>query len=171
MKGSKGKDLHLTGTNLRTFILICFTLVVDSCHPGRSDRPPTGASFGKIIYDSYVINRDSTDRWGDEFLAGFNRKALVDQIFDDVYQGRIFPIDYFTGEKIPLAQLKQMETDREFARKNISKIRFEEQWFWDKEKSEMNKQVLSMTIAYEVYDLSGKSRGQKPIFKLIFRKN
>jgi len=77
----------------------------------------------------------------------------------------------FTGEKISLVQLNKMETDGEFSRKNISKIRFEEQWFWDKEKSEMSKQVLSMTIAYEVYDLSGKSRGQKPIFKLIFRKN
>ena len=77
----------------------------------------------------------------------------------------------FTNEKISLAQLKKMETDGEFSRKNISKIRFEEQWLWDMEKSEMQKQIISMTIAYEVYDFSGNSRGQKPILKLVFRKN
>jgi len=33
----------------------------------------------------------------------------------------------------------------------------------------MLKQVISMTIAYEVFDNEGKSRGQKPIFKLKFK--
>ena len=62
-----------------------------------------------------------------------------------------------------------METEGEFSRKNISKIQYDEQWIWDKEKSEMVKRINSMTIAYEVFDNTGKSRGQKPIFKLIFR--
>ena len=56
-----------------------------------------------------------------------------------------------------------------FSRKNISKIQFEENWIWDEDRNEMLKQVISMTIAYEVFDNVGKSRGQKPIFKLKFR--
>ncbi len=95
---------------------------------------------------------------------------MVDYLFNKVYKGEIIPTDYFTGEKIELNQLKTMETEGQFSRKNISKIQFEEQWVWDNEKSELAKRILSMTIAYEVYDHAGKSRGQKPIFKLIFRK-
>jgi len=171
MKGSKGKDLHLTGINLRCSILIGFVLGAFACHQEVSDKPISGVPFGKITYDTFIINRDSTDTWGEECLSDFKRKDLIDNIFKEIYEGKVVPIDYFTGEKISLVQLNKMETDGEFSRKNISKIRFEEQWFWDKEKSEMSKQVQSMTIAYEVYDLSGKSRGQKPIFKLIFRKN
>ena len=166
----KGIDSRSTGINLRNAVIIGFVLCDGACHDPVKDVYPGGKSFGKIIYDTFIINRDTTDSWGTECLASLNRKALIDQIFDDVYKGRITPTDYFTGEKISPAQLKKMETEGEFSRKNISKIRFEEQWLWDKEKAEMQKRVLSIAIAYEVYDLSGKSRGQKPILKLVFRK-
>ena len=95
---------------------------------------------------------------------------MIDYLFDKVYDGKIIPTDYFTGEIIGLNQLKNWETEGLFLRKNISKIQFEEQWIWDKEKSVMVKRILSMTIAYEVFDNTGKSRGQKPIFILIFNK-
>jgi len=171
MMGSKGKDLRLTGINLSCSILIGFVLVAFACHQGVADKPISGVSFGKITYDSFIINRDSTDTWGEECLSGFKRKDLIDNIFNEIYEGKVVPTDYFTGEKISLVQLKKMETEGEFSRKNISKIRFEEQWFWDQDKSELVKRVVSMTIAYEVYDLSGNSRGQKPLFKLNFKKN
>ena len=171
MKRSKGIDSRSTGIHFRNSLIFGFFLFTGACHHPVKEVYPNGKSFGKVIYDTFIINRDSTDFWGAECLADFNRNALIDQIFDDVYKGRIIPTDYFTNEKISLAQLKKMETDGEFSRKNISKIRFEEQWLWDMEKSEMQKQIISMTIAYEVYDFSGNSRGQKPILKLVFRKN
>jgi len=129
----------------------------------------SGESFGKIIYDTYVINRDSTDSWGNECLSEFSRKKLIDKVFEAVSDGKVTPYDYFTGEKITPKQIKRMEADSVFSRRNISKIQFEENWIWDDEKNVMLKQVISMTIAYEVFDNEGKSRGQKPIFKLKFK--
>jgi len=126
-------------------------------------------SFGKIIYDTFVVNRDSTDSWGNECLSKFSRKKLIDKVFEAVSDGKVTPYDYFTGERIAPKQIKRMETDNVFSRKNISKIQFEENWIWNNEKNEMYKQVISMTIAYEVFDNEGKSRGQKPIFKLKFK--
>jgi len=90
-------------------------------------------------------------------------------MFNDLYNRKITPYDYFTGEKISPEKIRKMETEGEFSRENISKIRFEEKWIWNSEKVEMQKQLISMTIAYEVFDNAGKSRGQKPIFKLVFR--
>lgn len=169
MKRLRGKDSLLTEIIFRFCILSGIFLVAASCHNSDKDKLTSGESFGNIIYETNIINRDSTDLWADECLSKFDRKALIDKIFDDVFEGKITPYDYFTGEKIPPEKIRKMETEREFSRNNISKIRFEERWIWDKEKVEMQKQMLSMTIAYEVYDNTGKSRGQKPIFKLIFR--
>ena len=145
-------------------------LLFGSCQGPVKEKVPVGDSFGKIIYDTYVINRDSTDSWGDECLSGFNRNAFISKVFKAATEDRITTVDYFTGEKITPLQLSKMELDGVFSRKNISKIQFEEQWLWNDEKNELQKQIISMTIAYEVFDFEGKSRGQKPIFKMIFKK-
>ncbi len=169
MKGLRAKDSLLTGTILKHFTLFVVIILVGACHSPNKDKLQSGESFGKIIYDTYVINRDSTDSWGDECLSNFSRKKLVDKIFTAVFDGKVTPYDYFTGDKIPPEQIRKMETDNVFSRENISKIQFEENWIWDDKKNEMVKQVISMTIAYEVFDNIGKSRGQKPIFKIKFR--
>lgn len=169
MRRLKGKDSLLTGIILRLCILLGIFFVSVSCHNPDKDRLPSGESFGNIIYETNMINRDSTDIWASECLSKFDRKALINKVFNDLYERRITPYDYFTGEKISPEKIRKMETEGEFSRENISKIRFEENWIWDKEKIEMQKQLISMTIAYEVFDNAGKSRGQKPIFKLVFR--
>jgi len=170
MRGLKGKDSLLTGTILSRSVLTGIVIVLVACHEPEKDKLPPGELFGKIIYETPVINRDSTDSWGEECLSNFNRKKLIDKVFESVSDGKITPYDYFTGEKIAPEQIRKMETDGVFSRDNISKIQFEERWIWDNEKVEMQKQLLSMTIAYEVFDHAGKSRGQKPIFRLVFRK-
>jgi len=169
MKGLRAKDSLLTGTILKHCILVVVIILVGACHSPNKDKLLSGESFGKIIYDTYVINRDSTDSWGNECLSEFSRKKLIDKVFEAVSDGKVTPYDYFTGEKITPKQIKRMEADSVFSRRNISKIQFEENWIWDDEKNVMLKQVISMTIAYEVFDNEGKSRGQKPIFKLKFK--
>lgn len=149
-------------------VLLFLILLLGACHQKEKQSSPTGDPVGKIIYDTYIINRDSTDSWGDECLSSFNRAELVDKVFDAVLSGKVTPYDYFTGEKIAPREIKEMEKRGDFSRDRISKIQFEERWLWDKQQSEMRKEIISMTIAYEVYDNFGKSRGQKPIFKLIF---
>jgi len=169
MKGQRAKDSLLTAPILKHCILFVVIILVGACHSPNKDKLLSGESFGKIIYDTYVVNRDSTDSWGNECLSEFSRKKLIDKVFEAVADGKVTPYDYFTGEKITPGQIRRMETDNVFSRKNISKIQFEENWIWNNEKNVMLKQVISMTIAYEVFDNEGKSRGQKPIFKLKFK--
>ena len=169
MKGPRAKDSLLTGTILSRCILLMIVILVGACHSPDKDKLSSGESFGKIIYETFLTNRDSTDSWGAECLSNFNRNILIDKVFKAVSDGKVIPYDYFTDEKISADQIQKMERDEVFSRKNISKIQFEENWIWDEDRNEMLKQVISMTIAYEVFDNVGKSRGQKPIFKLKFR--
>jgi len=170
MRGQKGKGSLLTVTILNRSILIGIIIFVGACHNSEKERLPSTELFGKIIYETAIVNHDSTDSWAGECLSDFNRNALIDKVFKSVYDRRVTPIDYYTGEKLSPDQIRKMETGGEFSRENISKIQFEERWIWDETKNEMQKQILSMTIAYEVFDHEFKPRGQKPIFRLIFRK-
>jgi hypothetical protein len=169
MKRQKAKGLRLTGITFRHYIIISLVIVTGACHRSEKGNLPPGAAFGKIIYETSMINRDSTDTWATECLSEFDRKALIDKIFKSVIDGKITPVDYFTGEKISPDKIQKMETDGEFSRTNICKIRFEERWIWNDEKVEMQKQLISIVISYDVFDNIGKVRGQKPIFKLVFR--
>ena len=81
-------------------ILLLVIILLGACHNPQKEKLQSGESFGKIIYDANILNRDSTDSWANECLSEFNRKALIDKIFKAVYDGRIIPLDYFTGEKI-----------------------------------------------------------------------
>lgn len=170
MRGLKGKGSLLTVTILNCCLLFGILILAVACRHTEKDKLPSGELFGQIIYETPIINRDSTDSWGAECLLHFNQKKLTDKVFASVYAGKIITYDYFTGEKIDPGQIRKMETDGVFSRENISKIQFEERWIWDDQKNELQKQVISMTIAYEVFDHAGKPRGQKPIFRLIFRK-
>lgn len=169
MKRQKAKDLLLTGISLKYFIFLLIVTVAIACQPSDQRKLPSGEVFGKIIYDTSIANHDSTDTWADECLSEFKRKELIERIFEAVYDGKITPLDYFTAEKISPDQIRKMEAEKVFSRKDISKIRFEEKWLWDDEKIEMRKQVNSITLSYDVFDNVGKLRGQKPIFKIIFR--
>ena len=170
MKGLTGKGSRLTGTILRQSIIVTALLLLFSCHGPVPKKIAAGGLYGTIIYDTFIINRDSTDSWGEESLSGFNRKDFINKVFTEVYAGKVTPYDYFTGEIIGLRKIREMEAEGLFSRDKISKIQFEEQWLWDDDKTCMTKQVISMTIAYEVFDHTGRSRGQKPVFKLLFRK-
>jgi len=169
LKRKKEKDLLLTGISLRHFIFLIIVTVAVACQPSDQRKLPSGEVFGKIIYDISIANRDSTDTWADECLSEFKRKELIERIFEAVYDGKITPLDYFTAEKISPDQIRKMEAEKVFSRKDISKIRFEEKWIWDDKRVEMRKQVNSITLSYDVFDNVGKLRGQKPIFKIIFR--
>ena len=163
----RAKGLHLTEISLEFLFLVIF---FSACQNSENVKPSAGiVPVGEILYDTFLINRDSTDAWGVECLAKFDRKTLIDKVFENVYKGRATAYDYFTGEKLSIEQIRKMEEEKLFTRKEISKIQFAERWIWDESTVQMRKELISMTIAYEVYNELGVSRGQKPVFKLIFQ--
>ena len=96
MRRPKGKDSLLAGTILSRCILPWLIILAGACNQPDEGKSPPGNIYGKIIYDTAIINRDSTDSWAAESLSGLDRKALIDKILKAVYDGKIIPYDYFS---------------------------------------------------------------------------
>ena len=117
-----------------------------------------------INYGVVVKNRDESDTWQKKSLENFEREAFVDFLFKAVYEGRLQPYDYFSGEPLSLQEVKELEKNKEFNRSRIGKIQFKERWYFDTDHLQMVKQVTSVMLAYEVYREDGSFRGYKPAF-------
>lgn len=139
-----------------------------SCN-NKESRTGNNISLGKIIYDTNIINPNPEDEWISKSLSGLKKEKLIEILFNEVYSGKLIPIDYFSKERLSVDDIRRLEESEEFSRERIAQIKFDEKWEWDPEYSTLKKQVKAITIAYEVYNNSGEVRGYKPAFKLVFR--
>ena len=117
-----------------------------------------------INYGVVVKNRDESDTWQKRWLQNFERETFVDFLFEAVYEGRLQPYDYFSGEPMSLEEVRQLEKKEEFRRSRIGKIQFKERWYFDTDHLQMIKEVTAVMLAYEVYRDDGSFRGYKPAF-------
>ena len=123
-----------------------------------------------INYGVEVKTREKSDKWQKKWLSNFERKELVDFIFEAVYDGQLQPYEYFNDKPMSIEQVKQLEQKEEFDRSKIGKIQFKERWYFDPENLQMIKEVHSLMFAYEVYKDDGNFRGYKPAFKVYLNK-
>ncbi len=121
-----------------------------------------------IINDVLIQNPDSSE-WTDYCLRNLNKDALVEEIFNSIYNGKLVPFEFFKDTPLNIDDIKSLESDPEFSRDKIAKVQFEEAWFFDTEKQIMVKKVYSIMLAYEVYNLDGEIKGYKPAFKVYFK--
>ncbi len=119
-----------------------------------------------ITYDVIIKNFDSSQVWQEDFMKNLDRGLLIDSIFAGVYSGRFTPYDFFTGEKMSLRDLRNMENEPWFNRNSISKIQFSEVWYFNKEYTSIKKEVISLVLGIEQFDNRGNLRGHKPVFKI-----
>ncbi|MGM0530079.1 MAG: hypothetical protein ACQER7_01855 [Bacteroidota bacterium] len=124
-----------------------------------------------INYGVEIKARNNEDDWQKKWLRSFDRKELVDFIFEAVYSGKLQPYDYFEDKQLSVDQIKQLENKEEFDRSNVGKIQFKEKWYFNPDKLQMVKEVHSIMLAYEVYKDNGKFRGYKPAFKVYLNKS
>ncbi len=168
MKDRWAKDLLLTETMRVKFVIISLFLLM-AC--GQTNAPKTdykANSLGTITYDIPISNNNPEDTWAEECIAGFDRKDFLDKYFEAVYQHKITVVDYFTGEKIDADKIQEMEKNGEIVREKIVRVRFEEEWYWNDKSNQVEKRIKSVTMAYEVFNNLGESRGYKPIFKIDY---
>jgi len=172
---------------LLTFFVVFFTSCnvnnvdnksVDSLELDRPDYPKTGSFYNTpnsgeqliladpIIYDVIVKNPDPADDWKDYCLKEVDVEAFSKVIFNAVYQGKLKPYYYRSDDSIlPLDSVKSVEN--KYKIENIGKIQFNEQWYFDEEKMEMNKKVISITLGYELVNDVGENYGYHPAFKVF----
>ncbi|GET33201.1 hypothetical protein PbJCM13498_20640 [Prolixibacter bellariivorans] len=164
----------MTESKVRRNILIIATLVLifSGCSQEKKEPAatpaPRGTSMGKITYDTIILNPNADDTWTTECLSKFERKKLIDDIFDAVYAGKLTALDYFTRKKFTVNEVKAMEASGEFSRDRIGKIQFDEKWYWDEKNARLRKKVTAMTLGYEVWNNDSTLRGHKPVFRIEF---
>src|SRR5665647_637072 len=94
----------------RTIILLLLITLITSCKERRSEQKTTSAPLTEDIPEGTVlIARDIVtdviirpdpdgDPWEIEKVAGYNGEAMVNGIFERVYDGTLTVYDYHSGE-------------------------------------------------------------------------
>ncbi|GAO30973.1 hypothetical protein JCM15548_13303 [Geofilum rubicundum JCM 15548] len=101
-----------------------------------------------IVYSVDIINSDTLDTWADWRLKNMNTPKLVEQVFDNVYNGRLKAYDYFSNEALTVEDIQNIENKPDYARSLIEEIQFEETWLFSPEEQIFHKEVHSFVLAY-----------------------
>lgn len=119
-----------------------------------------------ITYDVIIKNADSSQVWNEEFLKYVKRSMIIDSIFAGVYSGRFEPYEFFSGKKLSLKEVKDIEAEDWFSRDAIGKIQFSEVWYSEPGNFSIEKKVFSVVLGVEQFDQFGNLKGYKPVFKV-----
>lgn len=149
-----------------TVIIISLLVIFSACkqneeQPVKKEKVSLGTKVAdSIMYIANVKNANLADAYYmDEWLGGAKVNVLANTIFKAVYDKRLKPYSYITGEEMTIDEVKELEA--EFNRKNIGQILFTEDWYFDEEKLQMHKTVNSIMLAYFTFDDDGNVKGNK----------
>ncbi len=149
-------------------ILAVLLLCLPGCEDNKSGKTKVDANStvwaDTIIYDVLISNPDSVDEWATTKVKDVRHKKMVDDLYDLVYSGKKKAYHYYTNKELSIADIKEMEADERFTRDRVGKLQFTETWRYDKNTTELKKQIHSILLAYELYNDSNQLRGYKAAF-------
>jgi hypothetical protein len=159
---------------LRCWLLVLLVAVTAACRKtpvpeqGRpaeivSDSSRLLVVADTITYQVVIRNANPEDSWTAQCLGRLDHRLLVDQLFEQVYAGKITAYDHETHEKLTPAQVKKIESGDGFIRDNIGMIQFTEAWYLH-QGTAMTKEVLAMVLGYNYYTPDGML-----LYKALFR--
>ncbi len=139
-------------------------------------QPDTNAILiaDSIIYSVYIKNPDSTDKWTEYCLRNMNRQKLLDLIFNNIYNGKLTAYsyrDWIYNQKVAITPDSIRHWEKLIGKQRIGKIEFVERWYYDPKSDVFIKQVLEITLGYELYNDNGQVKGYAPVFKISFNPN
>ncbi len=154
------------------FIYLSIILLSQSCNSHQKNKDDLDTSFDShlttwadtIIYEVMISNPDTTNKWESQKLKDVSNKNIVDDIFDMVYNNDKVAYNYYTHQPMSIKDIEQLEKNDNFSRDKIGKLQFTEVWKMDKANQILHKKVLSILIAYELYNADGDLRGYKAAF-------
>jgi hypothetical protein len=123
-----------------------------------------------IVYSVDIVNTDTLDIWADWRLRHMKTSKLVEEVFDNVYSGRLKAFDYFTDAELTVEDVRNIEDTPKYARSLIEEIQFEETWLFSPELQVFHKEVHSFVLAYALYAQNGERMGLKPVFRVRLKK-
>jgi len=147
-------------------IVLLAVVFISACNQNEEKNEiKTPISLGtkvadSIMYIANVKNANPEDAYYmDEWLKGAKINILADKIFKAIYDKKLKPYSYITGEEMTIDEVKELEAD--YRRKNIGQILFTEDWYFDEDKLQMYKKVNSIMLAYFTFDDDGNVKGNK----------
>lgn len=153
------------------FIMMCFIVTTQSCTEKNKSTSVDEHSrisgtliADTIIYSVEIKNYNPHDQWKEECLSHLNRKRLVDQLFKSVYKHGAQAYNYITEAPMTIDEVRAIEEQEDFSRDKVSKLQFWESWYYDEKSQQMNKQIHSILVAYEVINDEGTLMGHKAAF-------
>jgi hypothetical protein len=171
-----------------TVILFCsMILLLGSC--SRKAGESSGIVTKRIQYDVNIKSPDPEFDWWVQNLEGEQRELLIQNVFSAVSKGRVKAYDYFSYRVLTDHDLNQMlhKTDtvalqRSFPPydyfdtvisqniefKNITRMRFLEEWNMDSKTLVFTKKVAGICPLLEAYNEIGELKGYTPLFWVFF---
>jgi len=119
----------------------------------------------------------------EEWIGKFDNMALVNDIFKRIYDSTLTPYDLLNN-KLPIAEIKLIEysldtiyiedfesgdlnetvVEESLERDEITKIFLREDWYYDKQNFNIEKEVVSITLTTKKFDLEGNFLGYRALF-------
>lgn len=153
-----------------------------------SDENKENLITEKIQYDVLIKSPNPDYDWWINNLPGPQRDKVVDWIFEKALSGELKAIDYFNKPLTP-EDIKKIGVDTIYQTllrdyppfeeydtlivthleiNDITKVRFLEQWYWDDDGDEIEKEVIAIAPVIEKRDGDGKFIANHPLFWLYF---
>lgn len=161
----------------RTFILILLAVMITSCNGRRSEQKTTSAPLTEGVPEgAIIIARDIVteviirpdpdgDPWELEKVAGYNGEAMVNSIFERVYDGKLTVYDYHSGDVLTANDVKKIEAEFKNDRTKIGKLSFTEDWYYRPADNSLEKRARSVVFGYELYNNLGKVYAYRAAFR------
>lgn len=161
----------------RTIILFLLIALITSCNERRSEQktasapltedvPEEAILIARNIVTEVIIRPDPDgDPWEIEKVAGYNGEAMVNGIFERVYDGTLTVYDYHSGEVLTSNDVKEIEAEFKNDRSKIGKLSFTEDWYYLPAANTLEKRARSVVFGYELYNNLGKVYAYKAAFR------
>lgn len=160
-------------------VLLPIILMVVACSADRGE-----IITERIVYDVPLKNADPGADWWENGLPGPYRDKLINRMMDDAIAGKVAVFSGI-GKKLTADEIKNLGTEtiktsfqrayppydsydttiiQQFDVRDISRIRFLEEWYYDNGNHLIDKKILGMAPMLESYDPEGKLRGYEALF-------
>jgi len=168
------------------FNLLLFFLFLSCRTASKSDSK---ILTERIQYDVLIKSPDPEYDWWVQNLEGPKREYLIKNLIDAAYSGNIDVYDYYFNTLLTSNEVKNIGFKRDtltFQRpdppyelydtvveqkldiREITKIRFLEEWYMDEKTLEIEKMVIGLAPLARNYDEKGEFRGYMPLFWIYF---
>lgn len=143
----------------------------------------------RIQYDVSIVSPDPEYDWWVQNIEGSRRETFVKELLEGASSGRVKAYDFVSNQLLTAQEVKNIlrRVDtvslerpepphmlydtvlvREISIRDISRIRFLEEWQMDKNSLAVTKKVSGVCPLVEVFTEAGESRGFKPLFWIFF---